>query len=70
MARPQSFGEQADVLAPADGSTQMESERAARRTRLNDELNELVARVSRLEVELRQARADERRARAALGNFR
>lgn len=42
------------------------AERAARKERLNDELNALVSRVMELEIELRNARADERRARAAL----
>lgn len=41
-------------------------ERQARQARLNEQVNELTARVLDLEKELRQARADERRARAAL----
>lgn len=43
---------------------------AERRAVLERNVNELVARVMALEVDLRQARSEERRARAVLGSFR
>lgn len=46
-----------------------EKELADRREKASEELNLIVAAVERLTVELRQAKADERRARARLAAF-
>lgn len=57
------------AIGPKDQSTQMESSADAKRKRmdeLNLEVNRLTGQVLELEKELRQTRAEERRARAAL----
>jgi len=62
-------GRTEQAVIPGAGVPSTDEELRLKRERASEHLNVTVALVERLTVELRQARVDERRARAALAAF-